>query len=54
MSIFKNENEKNYVGGRKHWTDVIAEWEQYGSGGRFDIAFLREVGSHLRTERIAT
>lgn len=23
MSIFKNENEKNYVGGRKHWTDVI-------------------------------
>lgn len=23
MSIFKNDNEKKYVGGRKHWTDVI-------------------------------
>lgn len=23
MSIFKNDNEMSYVGGRKHWTDVI-------------------------------
>ena len=23
MSIFRNANESNYVGGRKHWTDVI-------------------------------
>lgn len=23
MSIFKNANESAYVGGRKHWTDVI-------------------------------
>ena len=23
MSIFKNDNEISYVGGRKHWTDVI-------------------------------
>ncbi len=30
MSIFKNDNEANYVGGRKHWTDVI---KNSGQGG---------------------
>ena len=29
MPIFKNENEVAYVGGRKHWTDVI---KNSGSG----------------------
>ena len=42
------------IAGQKHWTDVITQREQYRGGGWLDIAFLREVGSHLCTERIAT